>query len=139
MSVESGKNVLGNTVHFILYPPSDNPQNYNLQSKYLTRDCPKCQFYIPRERAVQIVEEQIKGNPHKWTPPSVDSILGLCVWGQYPKVLEERKRGPRKCEYFGKERGEGARINDFLKNSKTFKRKFPMIELYDSNIDDEPH
>ena len=109
MTIETIKNILGENVRIYTPHPSDDAQNYALDTKYLTQDCPKCRANIPKKEAIELVLRVKKDTSWKWTPPRIESIEGTCVWGKYPKLLVERPRGPRHCEFFGKQHGEKRR------------------------------
>lgn len=100
------QNVLGEDMQFIAGDPSDNSQNYVLNTKYLTKDCTKCRNFITKETAEKVVQKATEDTPHKWTPPKTENIEGICCWGKYNKVLVVRPKGSRHCEFVGKKTGE---------------------------------
>lgn len=109
MWTEKLRNVLGDDVEIFVRPPSDDAQNYTLNTKYLTKDCSKCRACIPEKEAIELVLKIAGEITKKWTQPNIESIEGICIWGEYPKILVERTKGARHCDFFGKKRGRTRR------------------------------
>lgn len=101
MRVEDGyvylTNVLGREVRIFVPRPSNDAQNYDLNSKDETKDCSACRCNIPRNEALQLIDLGITTARGKWTPPERDAVKGACVWGVSPKVLVERPKGSKHC------------------------------------------
>jgi len=106
MRIEDGMvvlaNILGDEVKIHTPYPSDNAQDYDLNTKYLTKDCPTCPFNIPPEEAIELVNLGKEMARRKWTPPEESAIKGACVWGVAKKVLVEKLGKQSHCTLINK-------------------------------------
>lgn len=105
---------------------------YNWDLKYLTEDCKQCGCYVnPHVAAGVLIEVGLRKGRRKWMIPS--SQQGLCTWGNpdYNKVLvRNRRRPPKKCQYFGETREEYRQERGYPQNDSLLRLIFDIIEVW---------
>ncbi len=92
------ENVLEEAVEF--YPKFESRHAW--RSKGITKNCSKCSHCIGKQASGIVRMVKVSGELHNWNPPSPEEVLGICIWGEVPKILCPRSN-PRKCQYFNED------------------------------------